>query len=477
MLTEELIAPSVRYRWRWAGLAALLVAEAMNLLDATIVQVAGPAIHADLGGPVSGIQWFSAAYTLAFAVLLITGGRLGDIFGRRRVFQLGVTGFLLASLVCALAPSAGVLIGVRAVQGAAAAVIIPQTFGLIRAMFTGNELSRALGTIGPVMGLAAVCGPVLGGVLTHANLFGSSWRAVFLVNIPLAAAVLAIAPKLTEDRAPRRPGLDPIGTALAMLGAGLIVYPLIESNPTRRPAWNWLVIALGLVILIGFALHQRHRARSRRQPLVEPSLFTRRSFPAALVTSTLFFAIMNGLMLAVVLHVQLGLGGGTLVAGLTLLPWSIGLAVSSGIAGAYLVPRFGSPVMYAGLAVLLAGIVAAIAAYHVRDPGTYSPPLLGALAVAGLGVGLFTTPFFTAALAAVSPQETGSAAGLLNAVQQLGATLGVAVLGSVYLNGTRSGVPADALHGIQQAFWIAAALLIATAGSAAFMTGRAYHRA
>jgi len=318
------------------------------------------------------------------------------------------------------------------------------------------------------MGLAAVFGPVLGGVLTHADLFGSAWRSVFLVNIPLAAAVLAVAPKLTEDRAPRRPGLDPLGTALAMLGAGLIVYPLIESDSTRRPAWSWIAIALGLVVLVGFALHQRHRARSGRRPLVEPSLFSHRRFPAALITSTLFFAVMNGLMLAVVLHVQIGLGGGTLTAALTLLPWSIGLAVSSWIAGAHLVPRYGSPVMFAGLAVLLAGVIAAIAAYHARDAATYPLPLLGALAVAGLGVGLFTTPFFTAALAAVSPQETGSAAGLLNAVQQLGATLGVAVLGSVYLDGVR----VDAPHAIQHAFWVAAAILLATAGSAAFMTAR-----
>jgi len=461
MLTEVASAPT-GHRWRWLGLVALLVAEAMNLLDATIVQVAGPVIHADLGGAVSGIQWFSAAYTLAFAVLLITGGRLGDIFGRRRVFQLGVTGFLLASLACALAPSAETLIGVRAVQGAAAAVIIPQTFGLIRAMFTGTETAKALGSIGPVMGLAAVCGPVLGGVLTHADLFGSSWRAVFLVNVPLAAAVLAIAPKLTEDRAPQRPGLDPTGTALAMLGAALIVYPLIESDPTHRPSWNWIAIATGLAVLVGFALQQRHRARSGRRPLVEPSLFTQRMFPAALITSTLFFAAMNGLMLAVVLHAEIGLGADTRTAGLTLLPWSIGLAASSWIAGAHLVPRFGPRILYAGLAVLLAGTVAAIAAY----PGTHPVPLLGALAVAGLGVGLFTTPFFTIALAAVGPQETGSAAGLLNAVQQLGATLGVAILGSVYLNGARTG----AVHAVQHAFWVGAVLLVATAGSAAFMT-------
>lgn len=456
------------HRWRWTGLAALLIAEAMNLLDTTIVQVAGPTIRGDLGGSVSAIQWFSAAYTLAFALLLITGGRLGDIVGRRRVFRIGVTVFMLASVACAVAPSAGALIGFRIVQGAAAAVIIPQTFGLIRAMFDGDEMARALGSIGPVMGLAAVCGPLLGGVLTHADLLGSSWRAVFLVNVPLALVVLGLAPRLVEDRAPQRPRLDPVGTLLAMTGTGLIVYPLIEADPGHRSMWSWGAIALGLIVLVGFAAHQRHSARAGRQPLVELSLFANRVFPAALVTSTLFFAMMNGLMLVVTLQVQLGLGASTLTAGLTLLPWSVGLAVSSWVAGAHLVPRYGSWVMFAGLVILLLGVLAAIAVYHASDPSAYPRPLLGALAVAGLGVGLFTTPFFTTALHAVSPQETGSAAGLLNAVQQLGGTLGVAVLGSVYLDNAPSGT----LHAVQSAFWVAAGLLLATGASAVFM-GRA----
>lgn len=160
-MPETLSSPAeTPYRWRWAALTALLVAEAMNLLDSTIVQVAGPAVHEALGGAVSDIQWFSTAYTLPFAVLLITGGRLGDVFGRRRVFRIGVTGFMLSSLACALSPSAGLLIGFRAVQGAAAAMIIPQTIGLIKTMFTGSEIAKALGSIGPVMGLSAVCGPV-----------------------------------------------------------------------------------------------------------------------------------------------------------------------------------------------------------------------------------------------------------------------------------------------------------------------------
>nr|WP_248001812.1 MFS transporter [Streptomyces sp. RPA4-2] len=174
------------YRWRWPALAAVLVAEAMNLLDTTIVQVAGPVIHTDLGGADAAVPWFSASYTLVFALGLLTGARLGDIAGRRRVFRIGVATFAALSLACALAPNTEVLIGLRALQGGAAALVIPQTFGLIRAMFDGDELSRALGTIGPVMGLSAVLGPVLGGVLTHADLFGTSWRACLLVNLPLA---------------------------------------------------------------------------------------------------------------------------------------------------------------------------------------------------------------------------------------------------------------------------------------------------
>ncbi|MFG2145464.1 MFS transporter [Streptomyces sp. NPDC048696] len=449
------------YRWRWAALAVLLVAEAMNLLDATIVQVATPVIRTDLGGPDSVVQWYAAAYTLPFAMFLITGGRLGDILGRRRVFRVGVVVFLAASLACAVAPSYGVLIGARAAQGAAAALVIPQTIGLIRAMFDGGELARALGSIGPVMGLAAVCGPALGGLLTHADLFGSSWRSVFLVNLPLGAAVLLAAPLLREDRAARRPRLDLTGTALVVTGSGALVYPLIEGGDAGWPAWSWVLLAAGVAVLGLFGLDQRRKSRRGRSPLVEASLFRHRGFPAALVTSTLFFAVLNGLMLVVVLHLQLGLASDVLTAGLTLLPWSFGMAVASWVAGTRLVPRYGPRLMYAGLATLLVGVLAATAVYAASDPARYPWPLPGALAVCGTGVGLFTVPFFTAALHRVGPAETGSAAGLLNAVQQLGGTLGTALLGSVFLGA------ADPAHGAQRAFWAAGLLLVATGAAVA----------
>ncbi|WP_242889028.1 MFS transporter [Actinomadura litoris] len=455
-------APARAYRWRWAALAALLAAEAMNLLDATIVQVAAPVMRRDLGGARSGIQWFSAAYTLPFAVLLITGGRLGDRCGRRRVFTAGVAGFALASLCCALAPGAGTLIAARAVQGAAAAMVIPQTFGLIRAMFDGPEMARALGSIGPVMGLSAVCGPVLGAFLTDAL----SWRAAFLVNIPPALAVLGTAPLLREDRAARPPRMDLTGTALAILGTGLVVYPLIQGDTAGWPPWTWTAMAGGLAVLVLFGVHQLHTARRGRDPLVEPSLFRDRGFPAALATSTLFFAAVNGLMVVIVLQIQLGLGRGVLSAGLTLLPWSCALAASSWFAGTTLVPRYGQSVMFAGLGCLLAGLLAAIAVYRAAEPGSYPWPLLGALSVAGAGNGLFTVPFFTAALARVRPHETGSAAGLLNAVQQFGGTLGIALLGTAFFHVLPgAGAPAA----VQAACWIAVALLAAGTATAALM--------
>jgi len=458
-------------RWRWIGLAAVLTAEAMNLLDATIVQVAAPTMRAGLGGSAADLQWFSAAYTLPFAVLLITGGRLGDIAGRRRVFRIGVTAFLLASLACALAPTAGTLIAFRVVQGAAAAAIIPQTIGLIKAMFDGDEVAKALGTIGPVMGLAGVAGPVLGGVLTHADLFGSSWRAVFLVNAPLAVAVLALTNRIREDRAPRRPGLDPLGTALVIIAATLIVYPLIGSGGgSRQPIWSWPAAGAGVLVLIVFAVQQRHAARAGGKPLVETSLFATRAFPAALVTSALFFAAVNGLMFVIVVHLQVGIGANAMTAGLTLLPWSLGLGAASYLAGSRLIPRYGDRIMFAGLAVLLLGTGAAISAYLATDPGHYPTLLLPGLAVCGLGTGLFTPTFFASALHHVRPQEIGSAAGLLNAVQQLGATLGVAVLGTLFFSRDIPPTPSSASQAAEAAFIIAGVILAAATAAATAMT-------
>ncbi|MFC0111462.1 MFS transporter [Kibdelosporangium aridum] len=405
------------YRWRWLALAALLLAEAMNLFDSTVIPVASPVIRTDLAVSDTALQWLTAGYTLPFALLLITGGRLGDIFGRRRVFVAGVLTFVVCSVLCACAPTVAVLLTGRVLQGVSAALIIPQTFGLIRAMFTGTEVAKALGTIGPVMALSALCGPVAGGMLVDANLLGLGWRPVFLLNVPLGLAVLAVSPLIREDHSPTKPRLDVGGTLLASLGIGLLVLPLVEGNDSGWPVWTWLCMALGLAILVVFARHQR----GRTSPLVEPSLFRGKVFPASLISSLLFFTVMNGLLFVLVLFLQLAQHKTPSDAALTLLPWSAGLAIGSWTAGAVLVPRFGPKVMRAGLGLVLVGL-AGIAVSLTAIP----------LFVTGIGLGMFTVPFFGNALSGVAPHETGSASGLLNAVQQLGATIGVALLGTVF---------------------------------------------
>ena len=428
------VSETTAYHWRWAALSVLLVAEAMNLLDATIVQVAAPVIHAHLPGPAADLQWFSAAYTLPFAVALMLGGRLGDMFGRKRVFHIGIGGFVVASLACALAPSASFLIAARMIQGGAAALIIPQTYGLIRAMFDGNERARALGSIGPVMGLAAVLGPVLGGVLTHADVFGTSWRAVFLVNVPLGLAVLAAVPLLREDRATRRPGFDVGGTLLAAGAMGLLIYPVIQSS-----AFGWTPQLFGLLVTggvlgLGFWFHQRWIAQrvSFASGLLDPRLIADRVFSAALVCVLLVFAVITGLTFVIELQLQISLRADVLTGGLSVVPWSLASGITSWVAGTRLVPRYGPGIMRTGLLILAFGLALACGIDAVWPAGVFPWPLLLALCICGVGSSTFTLPFFTLAFGRTDAETAGSASGLLNSVQELGSTLGIAALGAAY---------------------------------------------
>lgn len=436
---KDVVAPTPGTRSgvvRWIALAGLLLAEAMNLLDSTITTVVAPAVRASLGGTAADTQWVVAAYTLPFAILLILGGRLGDITGRRRIFVIGVVGFLLASTVCAAAPSMSVMLVSRAVQGACAALVIPQTIGLIKVMFTGADLPRALSLVGPVMAITAVAGPVLGGLITHADIFGLSWRAVFLVNLPLGVLVLATAPLLTEDRHPGRPGLDLTGLTLAAaIGAGLVI-PAINGQDAGWPVWTWLCLGGGCLAVVLLALHVRRAGQLGHDPIVEPTLFRDRGFPAALLVSLLYFAISTGVVFVVVLVFENTFHVTVLHASLIVLPFSIGLGIASLVAGQRLVPRYGAGLMLPGIAILAIGLLTILTAALRMSPdvmlrGEYPWLLAVGLGIAGLGGGTTTVPFFTAALSRVGPRETGSAAGLLNAVQQLGGTVGIAVFGTL----------------------------------------------
>lgn len=452
------------YRWRRLALVAVLTAEIMDLLDATVVGVAAPSIRADLGGDSTVIQWIAAGYTLAFAVGLITGGRLGDLYGRRRMFLVGLVGFVAASALCGLATSPGMLVGSRVVQGLFGAVLIPQGFGIIKAVFPPREIGAAFGAFGPAIGLSAVGGPILAGALIAWDLGGAGWRTIFLINVPIGLACLALSWKVVpESRADDGPRLDPVGMLLVSTGLVLLVFPLVQGRELGWPTWVLAMAAASVPVLALFARHQVGRRRAGRSPLVEPDLFRARAFSGGLVVGLVLFAALTGLIFALGLYLQLGLGFSALAAGLTQAPWALGTAVGAVLSGAGLGRRYGRLVLQVGAVVMALGIGGLLLALHLSGGAVTGWQLAPGLLVAGLGMGLVITLFFDIVLAGVELPMVGSASGVLNANQQLGGAAGVAVLGSVYFGLFDAGDPVGALAAV---LWAAAGLALLTAALA-----------
>jgi EmrB/QacA subfamily drug resistance transporter len=456
---------------RWLILFVVLVVECMDLLDGTIVNVAIPVIRAELGAGLSALQWIAGGYALTFAVGLVTGGRLGDIFGRRRLFLVGVAGFTLMSALCGAAGSPGMLIAFRLAQGLFAALMIPQGFGLIRAAFPPDEVQKAFGLFGPVIGGSAVLGPILGGLLVDGDVFGTGWRMIFWVNVPLGILALVAGSRLLpESRAAARPTLDLAGALLVSLAAGLLIYPLIEGREADWAPWTFAMIAASLLVLAGFVALERRRERAGLSPLVTPSLFRKRAFSAGLLTALVFFAGMIGLMLTFTLYLQLGEGYSAIKAGLSLVPWSLGTAVGAGLGAGLLGPRYGRATLHGGTAVMLAGVLGMLAVVAGAGGSVSALALAGPTLVAGAGMGALLAPLFDFVLAGVDDHEVGSASGVLNAMQQLGGATGIAVLGTVFFSVAADAGLADAF---QHVLWIEAGLLVVVAALVCLLPRRA----
>jgi EmrB/QacA subfamily drug resistance transporter len=438
-MTAETAAPpksiaDTVYRRRWLILAVVLAAECMDLIDSTVVNVAAPPIARDFSASSAALEWILSGYPLAISVGLILGGRLGDLYGRRTMFLIGTSGFVLASALCGLSPNAGVLITARLIQGGFAALMLPQGFGVLRETFPEDERQKAFALFGPVIGLSAVFGPLIGGSLVDWNLFGSGWRLVFLVNVPIGVAAvlfgLRLLPPSQRDRSIR---LDLAGSALVALFAVLIVYPLIEGRDHGWPWWTYASMALGVLLIVAFALHQRSRDGRGLDPLVTPSVFTRRGYSSGLFFAVLFFAGLGGTLLCTTLFLQIGQLYTPIHAAVCTVPLSVGLVVGSGLSGAVLGPKFGRRIIQAGVFVCGLGWgLVAIAARSHHELGFLG--LMPGLFVAGLGLGLVVAPMFDIVLAAVTDKETGSASGVLNAAQQLATSIGIAVFGTIFFD-------------------------------------------
>jgi EmrB/QacA subfamily drug resistance transporter len=447
------------YRWRWAVLGVILAAEIMDLLDSTIVNLAATPIAEDLGGGASTVQWVVGAYTLAFAVALVIGGRLGDKYGRKNLFVLGAAGFTVASLACAMAQDPNMLIAARAVQGLLGAVLIPQGFGIMKQVFGPADLGKAFASFGPVIGLSAVAGPLLGGVLVDADVFGLGWRIIFFINVPIGIATVIAALVLVPASSRRRDlRLDPLGLALFAAAALLLIYPLIEGHELGWPWWTYTSIAAALAVLGVFALHERHSSA----PLIEPSLLTNRAYVGGLGLILLGFGAMIGFSLVFNVYAQAVLGYSPLTTAFAGCAYAVGMAVAAGLGSAALVPRFGRRVLVLGFGLMIVGALGIVLTVHVTGLGAHPWQFLPAGFVFGAGGGLAIVPVFSVILAGVNDNEVGSASGLLNAVQQLGGTIGVAVSGTLFfqLLPTRGPVPAMQLTTLVAAGFLLACLCL-----------------
>jgi EmrB/QacA subfamily drug resistance transporter len=420
---------------KWLILALVLTAECMDLLDSTIVNVAAPTIRRNLHSSASALQWIIGGYALAFSVGLLAGGRLGDIYGRRRLFVIGALGFVTASAACAFATSTEMLIGCRLAQGTAAALLIPQGLGILRDVFAPEEQSSAFAVFGPVIGGSAVLGPILGGALIAANLFGSGWRLIFFINLPLGLiAALGAVRIMPESRAPRPPRLDYVGVVLAAAGTGLLIYPLIQGRQAGWPAWTYLMGAGSVIAFTMLALWSRRVRRAGGDPLIEAGIFRHRAYSAGLASMLVFFSGMIGTLLCLTLYLQFGEHFSAIHAGLSLAPWAFGTALGAGLGAGVLVPRFGRVVLQAGAVIFGGGMWWLHATVASHGLHTTSLDIAAPFVVGGAGMGMLVSPLFDFVLAGVRDDEVGSASGVTNSVQQLAGCIGVAVLGTVFFS-------------------------------------------
>ncbi|WP_406207826.1 DHA2 family efflux MFS transporter permease subunit [Kitasatospora sp. NBC_01560] len=412
---------------RWTALIVLLTASLIDVLDVTIVNIAMPSIRLDTGASFSALQWLSAGYALAFAVGLITGGRLGDIYGRKLVFLVGVAGFTVASTLCGVSANSEMLIGSRILQGACAALMVPQVLSIIHVSFPAEERGKVFGLFGSVIGLGAVLGPLVGAVLTESDIFGLGWRSVFLLNLPIGVAGLLLGLRfVSESKAPQALRLDPVGMLLASAGLLMLLLPLTQGHELGWPVWGFVLMAASVPVFAGFVAHEAAKSRRDGSPLVELSLFKVRSFAAGIGVQ-LSVSMVSGIFLMVwTLYLQLGLGWSPLRAGLTGIPNALATSAFAGLAMTKL-GAYGRKVLQAGALVMASGAVLyALAALHWGasiHPWQMALPL----AVMGAGTGLIIAPLTGSVLSQVPFQHAGSASGLINTTNQLGLALGLAL--------------------------------------------------
>ncbi|MFD8413614.1 MFS transporter [Streptomyces sp. NPDC059650] len=433
------------------GLFTVLLGAALPMVDFFIVNVALPAIDHDLAAGPAVLELIVGGYGVAYAVLLVLGGRLGDTAGRRRLFLAGMAAFGLTSLACGLAPTAWTLVAARVAQGAAAALMLPQVLATIQATTQGPRRARAMSLYGATGGLSMVAGQVLGGVLVAADVAGLGWRSVFLVNVPAALAGLVLAARtVPQTRSDRPASVDVPGTLLLALSLVSLLVPLTEGRATGWPLWTWLLLGTFPVAAVGFVAVERRADRLGRTPLVPPSLLRLPSLRRGLVLLVPFSIGFSGFMFVMAVVLQEGLHKGPVAAGLALAPMALAFFGAS-LAGPRLTGRFGSRVVTAGAVFQAVGITVVLLTLRYGGPQPGVVELAPGVAVAGLGQGFQLPVLIRLMLADVPADRAGVGGGVVTTTQQSALALGVATLGSLFLALT-------AAHGMRTA--LTTALLV-----------------
>ncbi|MEU0144749.1 MFS transporter [Streptomyces sp. NPDC006288] len=421
---------------RWAALLVLLVSAFMDLLDGTIANVAAPSMQRELGAGYSAIQWVLVGYQLAFALMLILGGRLGDIYGRKKMFMIGVAGFTAMSLTAGLAQEPWQLVASRVLQGAFSGLMIPQVLSIIHVTFSNKERGTAFALHGLVGGLAATLGLALGGLMVQWDLFGLDWRLIFLINVPIGLLGLVYGSKvITESKAPQALKLDTIGVVLATVGLVMLVYPLLQGRELGWPAWGYVSMIASVPVLVGFVQWQKRKTRKDGSPLVELALFRTRSFSSGLAVNLIFYTGMGMFTIGWTLYMQIGQGWSPMRAGLTSLPFCIGAFLTATTSVMILVPKFGRKAMQAGAVVLVAGLAAYIWVAGEYGSDVTSWNIAIPLFLIGLGFGTVATPLPLIVTSEVDHKDAGSASGLVNTNTQLGFAIGGALVSVVFFGG------------------------------------------
>ncbi|MFF7146182.1 MFS transporter [Streptomyces nodosus] len=458
-----LVAPEPRYSpKRWLALAVTLLAVLMDMVDATVINVALPSLREDLHASSTQLEWSVAGYTLAFAAGMIAGGRLGDRYGRRLIFMVGLAAFTVTSALAGLANGPDMLIATRVLQGASAALMVPQVLAMVQVEFPKAEQPKAMSMYGMTFALGGLGGPLLGGVLLDADLFGEGWRPIFYVNVPIGLLGLLGAWLLArESRREDAPGADLTGTLIVTAGLVALLYPLVEGRTLDWPWWTVVLMLLCPVILFLFHRYEQGVVRRGRAPLIDPDLFRFRGAVGGLLVAVVFFG-GTAYTLVLTVHLQTGIGYSPLHTALSMIPFTVGVGAGSGFAPQLMV--LGRRLVAAGSFVMAVGMTVVLLTIDRYGSGLHSWQLIPGLVISGFGMAMVAGTLVNIVLAKVPREHSGPASSLVNTTIQVGVAAGVALIGTVYFGQLEDGH--SPVRSAEVGLWVVVGLYVLSAAVA-----------